>query len=50
MIRTVPFESIDMSQGQWLVLTRTNYFLERVAEEVKRKRTFICKRNNRLFL
>ena len=45
MIRTVPFESIDMSQGQWLVLTRTNYFLERVAEEVKR-RGHLFEKNN----
>jgi len=45
LIRTVPFESIDMSEGQWLVLTRTNYFLDKVAEEVRR-RGLLFEKNN----
>tara|TARA_S200002703_G_scaffold159370_1_gene172609 strand:- start:603 stop:2036 length:1434 start_codon:yes stop_codon:yes gene_type:complete len=47
MIRNTNFESIDLSDGQWLILGRTNYYINEVAKELKNK-GFLYEKNNYL--
>ena len=34
-VRNTNFESIDLRHGQWLILGRTNYYINEVAQELK---------------
>ena len=46
-VKNTNFESIDLRKGQWLILGRTNYYINNVAEELKNK-GFLFEKNNYL--
>ena len=46
-VRNTNFESIDLKEGQWLILGRTNYYIDEVSKELKNK-GFFYEKNNRL--
>jgi len=46
-VRNTDFESIDIRKGEWLILGRTNYYINTIAEELKTK-GFLFEKNNYL--
>jgi superfamily I DNA/RNA helicase len=46
-VRNTNFESIDLRHGQWLILGRTNYYINEVAQELKNK-GYLFEKNNYL--
>jgi superfamily I DNA/RNA helicase len=46
-VKNTNFESIDLRKGQWLILGRTNYYINNIAEELKNK-GFLFEKNNYL--
>ena len=46
-VRNTNFESIDLNTGQWLILGRTNYYIDEVGKELKNK-GFLFEKNNYL--
>ncbi len=46
-VRNTNFESIDLRRGQWLILGRTNYYINEVAQELKNK-GYLFEKNNYL--
>ena len=44
-VRNTNFESINLDRGQWLILGRTNYYINEVAKELKNKGYFYEKNN-----
>ena len=47
VVKNTNFDSIKLNQGNWLILARTNHYLNQVSEEVKR-RGHLFEKNNRL--
>ena len=47
MVRNTSFESINLDQGEWLILGRTNYYINEVAKELKNK-GYLFEKNNYL--
>jgi len=46
-VRNTNFESIDLNTGQWLILGRTNYYIDEIGKELKNK-GFLFEKNNYL--
>lgn len=44
-VRSTNFESINLNQGEWLILGRTNYYINEIAKELKNKGFFYEKNN-----
>jgi DNA helicase-2/ATP-dependent DNA helicase PcrA len=47
VVKNTNFDNIKLNEGNWLILARTNHYINRIAEEVK-NRGHLFEKNNRL--
>jgi hypothetical protein len=45
-MRTVNFQGLDLSKGEWLILARTNYYINEVAKSLMQQGIFFEKNNS----